>query len=155
MEISSKAQERQALQQIATIIQGIGGADSYIGMAMKGILEIAASNIDNDAGESPVASAAHSEKKLQACASKLGQAESTLEELRIELKYVTSGRDRALCSVAHLLSDIKTLETETKNAYLSESNALEKLEALDIITQENVCLKAKLYDFMAKEESQI
>ncbi len=44
----AKGQERQALEQIRGIIKSIGGADSYIGLALEGCLEIAEENIEND-----------------------------------------------------------------------------------------------------------
>ncbi len=43
-----KEQEWQVLEQIKEIIEGIGGADSYIGLAFEGCLEIAEENIEND-----------------------------------------------------------------------------------------------------------
>ena len=45
---ATKEQERQALEQIKNIIESVGGADSYIGMALEGCLEIAEENIEND-----------------------------------------------------------------------------------------------------------
>lgn len=48
----SKAQERETLEQIMELVQKIGGDDSYVGMAMKGVYEVAVSNIENDCADS-------------------------------------------------------------------------------------------------------
>lgn len=47
--MATKEQERKALAQIMTIIEGLG-EDSYIGKAFDGCFEIAQENIDNDFG---------------------------------------------------------------------------------------------------------
>ena len=49
--MTTKEQERKALEQIRKIIAGLGD-DSYIGMAFEGVLEDAADNIENDFGNS-------------------------------------------------------------------------------------------------------
>lgn len=45
---ATKDQERKALEKIKKIIEELGGADSYIGTALEGCLEIAQDNIEND-----------------------------------------------------------------------------------------------------------
>lgn len=45
---ATKEQERKALDKIRKIVEEIGGADSYIGMAFEGCFEIAEENIEND-----------------------------------------------------------------------------------------------------------
>lgn len=47
---ATKEQERKALEKIRKIIEELGGADSYIGMAFEGCFEIAEENIENDFG---------------------------------------------------------------------------------------------------------
>lgn len=47
IKMATKEQERKALEQIKQIIEGLGKV-SYIGMAMEGMLEDAAENIEND-----------------------------------------------------------------------------------------------------------
>jgi len=47
---ATKEQERKALEKIRKIVEELGGADSYIGMAFEGCFEIAEENIENDFG---------------------------------------------------------------------------------------------------------
>lgn len=61
--MTTKAQERKALEQIKKIIEGLG-EDSYIGMALEGCLEIAQQNIDNDWGCSMKQRAESAESKV-------------------------------------------------------------------------------------------
>lgn len=46
---ATKDQEREALEKIKNIVDEVGGADSYIGMAFEGCFELAEENINNDA----------------------------------------------------------------------------------------------------------
>ena len=62
---STKDQERKALEQIAKIIESVGGKDSYIGIAFAGCIEMAQSNIDNDFADSYSDIVANREKKLE------------------------------------------------------------------------------------------
>ena len=148
--LSSKSQEQEALEQIETIIQSIEGTDSYIGMAMKGVLEIATSNINNDCLDSPVATAEGYRMKFLDESAKSHRTESRIEDLRIELKYVISERDNALCSVQQAQSDFKTLEAEYSSTYASICVEQQKNQSLheqvQVSKQEVLALKAKLYD---------
>ena len=46
---ATKEQERKALKKIKNIVDEVGGADSYIGMAFEGCFELAEQNINDDA----------------------------------------------------------------------------------------------------------
>lgn len=48
---ATREQERNALQKIRKIVEGLG-EDSYIGMAFEGVWELAKENIENDHGNS-------------------------------------------------------------------------------------------------------
>ena len=50
--MTTKEQERKALEEIKAIVEKVGGDQSYIGMAFKGCFEIAEDNIANDFGDS-------------------------------------------------------------------------------------------------------
>lgn len=61
--MSTKEQERAALQKIRKIVEGLG-EDSYIGMAFEGCFDIAEENIRNDFADSWKSRWETSEKKL-------------------------------------------------------------------------------------------
>lgn len=61
--MTTKEQERKALEQIRKIVAGLG-EDSYIGMAFEGCFEVAEQNIDNDWGCSMKQRAEVAEKKV-------------------------------------------------------------------------------------------
>lgn len=48
--MTTKADERKALEKIRKIVDEVGGKDSYIGMAFEGCFELAETNIENDWG---------------------------------------------------------------------------------------------------------
>lgn len=61
--MTTKEQERKALEQIRKIVAGLG-EDSYIGMAFEGCFEIAEQNIENDFGCSMKQRAEAAEKQV-------------------------------------------------------------------------------------------
>lgn len=78
----TKQEEREALKKIEKIIKA-AGPDSYIGMAFAGCCEIAADNIENDFGNSPVARIAFLEKELSAEKQKYHYLEKENERLQL------------------------------------------------------------------------
>lgn len=62
--MTTKAQERKALDQIRKIVEGLG-ENSYIGAAFSGCFEIAESNIDNDFSDSMKAKLESAEKDAE------------------------------------------------------------------------------------------
>jgi len=77
---STKEQERMALEQIKTILAGLG-TDSYIATALEGCLEIAEENITNDFACSMKQNLESAEKDLQEKTLKLSEAEKNIEAL--------------------------------------------------------------------------
>ena len=61
--MTTKAQERKALEQIKKIVEGLG-ENSYIGMAFEGCFEMAQENIDNDWGCSMKQRAESAERRV-------------------------------------------------------------------------------------------
>lgn len=61
--MTTKEQERKALEQIKKIVDGLGEG-SYIGMAFEGCFEVARENIENDFGCSMKQRAESAEKKV-------------------------------------------------------------------------------------------
>ena len=62
--MTTKEQERKALEQIRKIVAGLGDC-SYIGMALDGCLEMAQENIDNDWGCSMKERAESAERRVK------------------------------------------------------------------------------------------
>lgn len=144
--MTTKEQERKALEQIKKIVASLG-EDSYIATAFEGCFEIAAENIENDFACSmkqrkEAAEAAEDglrdklatvKKELADCDSKRRLAEMNLEE--------ACRKNEMLCNRVELAEQHMKLEAERANR-LAEKN---KTMAQNIIE-----LKAKLYDFMTK-----
>lgn len=95
----TKQEEREALKKIEKIIKA-AGPDSYIGMAFAGCCEIAADNIENDFGNSPVARTAFLEKELNAEKQKYHYLEKENERLQLAV-------DRAEKKINELREQIK------------------------------------------------
>lgn len=88
--MTTKEQERKALEQIREIVNGLG-EDSYIGAAFEGCFEIAEENIENDfacsmkqRAESAEAEAHHQMELAKAYKSERDAAERKLANLQAE-----------------------------------------------------------------------
>lgn len=75
---ATKEQEREALERIKKIVEEIGGADSYIGMAFEGCFELAERNIDEDFGCSW-------QSRYNSVCEELRAAKESLEQSRLEV----------------------------------------------------------------------
>ena len=117
--MTTKAQERKALEQIRKIVEGLG-EDSYIGMAFEGCFEIAEENIENDFGCSMKQRWESAEKKVANLMDERRSAELFLSEKMDEIEKLVKLRD----------------EKKEQDA---------KVESLET---EIIKLKAKLYDMM-------
>ena len=76
--MSTKEQERKALEQIRSIVASLG-ADSYVGIALEGCLEIAEENINNDFACSMKQRLGTAENELQKKTEELSKAEKKLK----------------------------------------------------------------------------
>lgn len=83
--MTTKEQERQAIEKIRKIVEGLG-ADSYVGTAMAGVLEVAEQNIEFDAAFSLKAQAELAEKEAAQLKKTMEQQEMELKDLRENLK---------------------------------------------------------------------
>ena len=81
--MTTKEQERKTLERIKKMVEEIGGAESYIGMAFEGCFELAERNIDEDAGYSHKQHAESISRHLEQVRGELEQARAAaLEEHR-------------------------------------------------------------------------
>ena len=142
--MTTKDQERKALEQIRKIVNGLG-EDSYIGMAFDGIFEVAESNIENDFADGYKTKVASLEKQLDKAAGKLndkaeeiGNLKKRAEEAEQHYTVVQKTADN-WCVKYH---EAKDMAVKNWNAFREQED---KNEALAL---ENMKLKAKLYDMM-------
>lgn len=83
--MTTKEQERQAIEKIRKIVEGLG-ADSYVGTAMAGVLEVAEQNIEFDAAFSLKAQVELAEKEAAELKKTVEQQENKMKFLADELK---------------------------------------------------------------------
>ncbi len=143
--MTTKEQERKALEEIKAIVEKVGGDQSYIGMAFKGCFEIAEDNITNDFGDS----------WMDRWASIVDENNKHIDEVR-QLKRDREGMEAELETVRDQLETVREIRdewideakstderlTEIRLQYQESSSRVAQLET------ENTKLKAKLYDMM-------
>lgn len=113
--MTTKEQERKALEKIRKIVEEIGGSDSYIGMAFEGCFEIAEENIDNDFGCSMKQRAESAEKKAK--------------EFEDTANYYSAEYDKAVEEIAQLRKQVEK-EQEWKSYTDKDNVAQEDYEKL-------------------------
>ena len=129
---ATKEQERKALEKIRKIVEEIGGAESYIGMAFEGCFEIAEENIENDFG----------------CSMKQRAEQAAAETARYKTMYETAAEDFERL-------EIKMNTFEQKILTTSEAGAIKlilhhaKLEAASIADRS----AEKIVEFADEPES--
>ena len=146
--MATKAEERKALEQIEKIIASLG-PDSYIGMAMDGMIEDAKENIENDFALS-MKDRVETEKK------KLAIREGQMDRMAKDLLQTRKEKERALTQLQQVTEERTDLWRRLRE---TEQTAMENLDSLTVLrdmckAQEDqiLRLKAKLYDFMVKED---
>lgn len=146
--MTTKDQERKALEQITEIVESLG-EESYIGMAMIGVLEDAKQNIENDW-------ACNNYDRWQ-------MAEQRVEELKqevITLRERCDNLDTLRVEENHKVMELRQEVEEKQDAIrkLSEKaietwNMFRAEEDKRIAAEEQIIrLKAKLYDMMIEKE---
>lgn len=106
--LTTKDQEREALEKIKAIVEGLG-QDSYIGTALEGCLEIAEENIENDF-------ACSMKQRVEATVVQNSRLKEQIAEL--EKKLAESEKDYEAAHEAALLV------AEEKNAEIARLKAL-------------------------------
>lgn len=144
--MTTKEQERKALEQIKKIVEGLG-ENSYIGTAFEGCFEIAEDNIKNDF----------------ACSMK--QAKEMAEKQFIDAKDIIKCREQELAdrekevrelrdSLEHQTDYTKELLERLRSTEEAGSKIVDERTALSIKCKEQeeeiIRLKAKLYDLITK-----
>ena len=138
--MATKAEERKALEQIEKIIASLG-PDSYIGMAMDGMIEDAKENIENDFALS-MKDRVETEKK------KLAIREEQLDKMSEENKRL---KDHLNC-VNRNFDELQDRLHETEKSWKKDLEELGEARAMVKWQEDEILhLKAKLYNFMVKE----
>lgn len=144
--ITSKQEEREVLFRIKEIIEALG-EESYVATAMSGVLELAAQNIDDDAGYNFPEKIAFLEKssddaeriallkqnQLDLANKKIAQYSEELKQVKEELITAKDGLCEASDKNDSLIGELDRMKNEKQErAY------------------ENMKLKARLYDLLDK-----
>jgi predicted nucleic acid-binding Zn-ribbon protein len=142
--MSTKDQERKALEQIKKIIEGLG-PDSYLDTTFKGVIEQAADNIENDFACNYMemyesATAALDEMKRDAAGD-----QKTIEELRQYNRTLSIQLDSEKDRADGLRKDVQDVIKENEE-YMDR--ILENEKRIETLESEIITLKAKLYDLM-------
>ena len=143
--MTSKDQERKALEEIKAIVERIGGDQSYIGMAFKGCFDIAEQNIINDFGDSWMdrwSAAINENAKLT---EEIREQKKHTDSLEAELEIVKDQLDKVRDIRDEWMDEAKSTDerlTEIQQLYQESISRVAQLET------ENTKLKAKLYDLM-------
>lgn len=146
--MTTKDQERKALEEIRAIVTGLG-EESYIGKAFEGCFEMAEQNIDNDFWNSWKDKYEEQVKKTASEAKMADTLMKQVEELKMDLEVTRE-------SVNVEKEKVEKITRKYDEAYNTAFENLSllreqegKVEALEL---ENMKLKAKLYDMMVNAE---
>ena len=139
IKMATKDQERAALEQIKQIIAGLGN-NSYIAMAMDGMIEDAEENIENDFALSWKDRAETAAKRLEKAQEETARISKELELARKTLADESERRKEIL----NRLKETEKAGSEIVNE-LAEARADVKWKEEEIIR-----LKVKCFDLMEK-----
>lgn len=145
--MATKEQERKALEQIRQIIEGLGKV-SYIGMAMEGMLEDAAENIENDFGVSMKGRLDDANKIIAIREEQIDKLSKDLSLARKELELA-----RKTCAdESERRKEIWNRLKETEKTAMENLNELAEARA-EVKWQEEeiIRLKVKCFDLMEKQ----
>ena len=141
--MTTKEQERKALEQIKKIVAGLG-AGSYVATALDGMFEDAEENIENDFALSWKDRAQTAEKRLAELQADYNRQISEMSARRVEA-------ENKLAIAESNLEIVCKARDEWHDAYNKAQNAANESEATVAKQEEEIIrLKAKLYDMMTK-----
>lgn len=119
--MTTKEQERKALEKIRKIVEELG-ENSYVGTAFEGCFEIAEENIDNDFACSMKQRAEAAQKEVEAAQKEVEALEIEVDNRKGVIYELTTERDKLKAKA------LTTAEAGAIKAILSHS----KLEAADL-----------------------
>lgn len=139
--MSTKEQERKALEQIKKIVAGLG-SDSYIGIAFEGVLDDAVENIENDFACSWKGRAESAEKR----------ARDWQEKYEAEKKANKPMQDQVKGLNSQCLFYEKELAERTAKTFEAQQKVAEQENRIKALEDEIIHLKAKLYDMIVAQQ---
>lgn len=147
---ATKEQERKVLERIRKMVEELG-TDSYIAMAFEGCFEIAESNIDNDFGcsmkqrtERAEMEAAKYKKMFDNVSKDYEYMQAKVETFEEKMASAEETRDYFQKEANRLSEIVEKQEKEKRNLTKEQQERADRLE------DENIRLKAKLYDLICK-----
>ena len=146
--MTTKEKELEALDQIKRIVEGLG-ADSYVGTALDGCFEIALENITNDFGCSMKRRWESAQAESDMRGTRIYELTKEVCGLNDKVKMLDGKAQVKQERIDELLEEQRGLSDQLTEAHSKLSYTLEKNEALKL---EILKLKAKLYDYMVKED---
>lgn len=153
--MTTKDQERKALEQIRKIVESLGD-DSYIGTAFEGCFEIAEENINNDFACSMKERAEAAEKNIELARKKYEEVKAKLDQA----EEWNEGWHRKCDAMQETINKMQG-QIDQKDAELHEEKVARGMTEIDRIKTDDeiknlkaeiVKLKAKLYDLIVEEE---
>ncbi len=147
IKMATKEQERKALEQIRQIIEGLGKV-SYIGMAMEGMLEDAAENIENDFGVSMKGRLDDANKIIAIREEQIDKLSKDLALARKELELAR----KTVADESERRKEIWNRLKETEKTAMGNLNELAEARA-EVKWQEEeiIRLKVKCFDLMEEK----
>lgn len=154
--MTSKADERKALEKIRKIVEELG-ADSYLAMAFEGCFEVAEENIENDFGCSLYQRAEAADRRVE-------QVERENLKLHAALRDAQAKAEISHRQIEDLMRNNKEREEDVdrwRQHSLEQGAEINRLGDLRDnlmnkereMTLEIIKLKAKLFDLMCTEET--
>ena len=144
--MTTKEQERKALEQIRKIVAGLG-EESYVGKAFDGCFEMAEKNIDDDFWNSMKDQRDLNEAEAEKWMGIAEAQKKEKEDLRAELSASRELREQLENDKGFLLDKLHESQENCKKNWNNFRAQEERAEALE---QEIIRLKAKLYDLICK-----
>lgn len=149
--MTTKEQERKALEQIKKIVEGLG-EDSYVATAFTGCFEDAEENIENDFAFSMYGRFKSIESEYRELYKEYHELAKQMPKLESEIQSQSEIIDQLRSSS---VEDSNTI-TRQIDAYVELMNTYdftfaEQTARIKELEQEVIVLKAKLYDLIVKE----
>ena len=142
--MTTKEQERKALEKIRKIVEELG-ENSYLATAFDGAWEIAEENIENDFGNSTKFYV----DKYNGTDSRAVAAENKIRELTAEVEFQKGEAEFHKKAFVEKNNDYHEACDKVGELIKARQDAEDKIESLEL---EVMKLKAKLYDYMVKED---
>ena len=151
--MTTKETERKALELIRSTVEKLG-PNSYVGTALEGCFELAEENIENDFALSMKDRWESACKERDECQHKICELTSELRDKTVKLQVATDEANELRGKLKDEQKDTKWWSNKAQS-YTAEIKALrDKLANAEAKArekeEENIRLKAKLYDLMMK-----